>query len=302
MRNRAAPIGGLLLLCALWATASLQRDLLPGWGSTVAPTLSGQAVPLALVAATAGVLTLARRKSFPGGRQFAIAILVGLGMFAAPAILLQLANGSISDSTRVALFSLVPVFAVVLEPHLGSGGGNEGALGSALVAVGGTLLLFPFELPQSLRDAAAWSGVLAAVVSIAATNCVAVRSAREDRARSISAFASIAAGSAAVVLGAVGAFLERGTGSILRMDIWTLPEVIALVLLFWLMTCMSAIAMTTRFLIAPLIANLIEVAILRPRVSLRDWAGFLLIAAGTGWLLLVPQMKKGASTLKLDLT
>jgi hypothetical protein len=223
-------------------------------------------------------------------------------MFAAPAILLQLANGSISDSTRVALFSLVPVFAVVLEPHLGSGGGNEGALGSALVAVGGTLLLFPFELPQSLRDAAAWSGVLAAVVSIAATNCVAVRSAREDRARSISAFASIAAGSAAVVLGAVGAFLERGTGSILRMDIWTLPEVIALVLLFWLMTCMSAIAMTTRFLIAPLIANLIEVAILRPRVSLRDWAGFLLIAAGTGWLLLVPQMKKGASTLKLDLT
>jgi uncharacterized membrane protein len=46
--------------------------------------------------------------------------------------------------------------------------------------------------------------------------------------------------------------------------------------------------MTTRYLIAPLIANLLSLAFLRPQVQLRSWLGLLLIALGSGWLLLAP--------------
>jgi drug/metabolite transporter (DMT)-like permease len=51
---------------------------------------------------------------------------------------------------------------------------------------------------------------------------------------------------------------------------------------------MTAPRMTTRFLLSPLIAILIGMALDRPSVGLRTWAGLLLIAAGAGWLLFVP--------------
>ena len=55
---------------------------------------------------------------------------------------------------------------------------------------------------------------------------------------------------------------------------------------------MTAVRMTTRFLIAPLLANLIGLAFLRPGVQLRGWLGLSLIALGSGWLLLAPKMSR----------
>jgi hypothetical protein len=52
---------------------------------------------------------------------------------------------------------------------------------------------------------------------------------------------------------------------------------------------MTAVPMTTRFLIAPLLANLIGLAFFRPGVQSQGWVGLLLITAGSGWLLLGPR-------------
>jgi drug/metabolite transporter (DMT)-like permease len=73
-------------------------------------------------------------------------------------------------------------------------------------------------------------------------------------------------------------------------------DVPALLLLFWLMQHMSATRMTTRFLIAPLLANIAGLLFLRPEVSLLEWMGLALITAGAAWLLFAPQDETDATS------
>ena len=102
-------------------------------------------------------------------------------------------------------------------------------------------------------------------------------------------------------------------GPILERQAWTFrgigPELIwsaavglpALLLLFWLMRRMSAVRMTTRFVIAPLITALFGVALFHPQASLRGILGFVLIAAGAGWLLFAPDKESDGASLPLNL-
>jgi hypothetical protein len=215
--------------------------------------------------------------------------MVGLGLFVVPVVLIEIARGGIDDSTRVVLFSLAPVIAVVFEPHLGSASSNQqrGTFMASILAVAGTLLVFPLALPRTAGAALAFCGVLAAVASLAAANCIAVRLANQQTARSVFSFAAVAAGSAAIALALLGSVLHHAR-DLSPPDLWTALDLLALALLFWLMRRMTALRMTTRFLIAPLLANLIGLAFLRPGVQLRGWLGLLLIAAGAGWLLFGP--------------
>jgi len=64
---------------------------------------------------------------------------------------------------------------------------------------------------------------------------------------------------------------------------------------------MTATRMTARFLLAPVIAILIGMALDRPSVGLRTWAGLLLIAAGAGWLLFAPEEEPNADASALSL-
>jgi drug/metabolite transporter (DMT)-like permease len=102
-------------------------------------------------------------------------------------------------------------------------------------------------------------------------------------------FAIAATGSAAIVLALLGTAFEHRAWSAPMPDAWTTFDLLALALLFWLMRRMTAVRMTTRFLIAPLLANLIGLAFLRPGVQVRGWLGLMLIALGSGWLLLAPK-------------
>ncbi len=250
-----------------------------------------QAIPLALLAGISAAAAFVRKASWPRGSVLGSTILTGIGLFAAPSLLIAIAKGNIDDITRVALFSLTPVFAVVFEPYLGSGltSQTRGGLAASLIAVCGTLLVFPFNVPQSGAAGLAFSGILAAVASVAAANCFSVGLACEQTAPSWLSFAAVAAGSAAVALVACSAVFERHTWSSPRVDVWTVLDLLALVLLFWLMRRMTAVGMTTRFLIAPLLANLVGLAFLQPAVQARGWLGLSLIAAGAGWLLFGPE-------------
>jgi drug/metabolite transporter (DMT)-like permease len=289
---KTLPAGALMLLCLLCAVASLRTDLLPGSlpQNSFSPLLN-QAGILALFAISAAITAFLRNAIWPKGRALVQTLLVGAGLITLPALLVELAQGYIDDSTRVALFSLVPVFAMVLEPHLDSASRPppRAALACALAAIAGTLLIFPVELPTKPAAALAFGGVLIAVVSVAAANALAVKLARDLSPLSLSGFAAIAAGSAAFPLAIAGLSFGPRSWSAWHISPWAIPDLLALVLLFWLFRRMSAVRMTTRFLIAPLIANLIALAFLRPGVQTRAWLGLLLIALGSGWLLLSPE-------------
>jgi drug/metabolite transporter (DMT)-like permease len=290
--RKAAPVGALLVLCLLWASASLRSELLP---DSVSPAgfspMRSQAILLAVFAIVAAAASLVRKAQWPRDRMLGLSVLAGIGLFVVPAVLISVSKEAIDDSTRLALFSLVPVFAVVLNPHLGSASSlsQRGSLAAGLVAITGTLFVFPLELPQTVIAAFAFAGILAATASVAAANCVAVRIASEPPAPSMFGFAAIVTGSGALILGALSALTEHRLPSATLFDPWLALDLLALALLFWLMRRMTAVRMTTRFLIAPLLANLIGLAFLRPGVQARGWAGLALIALGSGWLLLAPE-------------
>lgn len=287
----ALPAGALLLLCLIWAAASLRSELLPGsLPQTNSAPLLNQASILALFAVIAASKAIARKPKWPLGRALLGAILAGAGLLALPALLVALAKGHIDGSTRVALFSLVPVFAVVLEPHFDSTfhSTQRGDLAAALVAVAGTVLIFPLDLPRTPASAIAFCGLIIATASVAVSNCTAVKIAQSQTTLSLSGFASIATGSASILLAIAGISLEHRSWPVAHIDAWAIPDLLALALLFWLLRRMSAVRMTARFLIAPLMANLIGLAFLRPAVQPRARLGLFLIALGSAWLLFAP--------------
>jgi drug/metabolite transporter (DMT)-like permease len=266
-----------------------------------------QAVSFALLAVSTAVFALLRGAVWPRGRQAWACVLAGVGLFVAPAVILALSSGLVSTLARVALFSLVPVFTVVLEPYMGPGDGSKirGGLIAALAALVGMLCIFPVDIPGSIAAGAGFCAVIVAAAVVAAANCFAVRIAAERGENSIAPVATIAATTAALALIAASAMSEqvnwKWTAFAPELAWSAALELPALLLLFWLMKRMSAARMTTRFVLAPLITTLFSLALLRPSVGGRGWLGILLLAAGAGWILLAPTEDLDAETQKLRL-
>src|SRR5208282_3007538 len=207
----AVPVTALLLLCLLWSLGSLRSDLLPTIFGAGLPSFEREAMHLGALAAVAGLIALVTGAAWPHGRQIWDAILIGLGLFAVPAFFGEAAKDAIPDLTRVALYSLAPVFAVAFEPYLGrlSESQSKGGLLAALGCVIGTLGVFPLLIPRTLEGAGAFFAVILAVACVAATNCRAVRFMSELPDRSGAAVAAIAGATAAAALTAASAISEK---------------------------------------------------------------------------------------------
>jgi drug/metabolite transporter (DMT)-like permease len=297
MKKSIATINALLLLSFLWALGALRADLLPQFETDRAlqQDFALAALSLSVVAISATVIALARGSRWPRGGTAGDCVAAGLGLFVLPAVLIHLASYRTPDFTRVAVFSLVPVFTVVFEPHISpdSAARSNRGLMAALVAVAGTLCIFPIDLPGSLEAGLALCAVVLATACAAAGNCWGVRAAGEAAEQSIAPIVAITSAAGAIGLAVASILLEHHAWSwwILRPDlVWSgAVELPGLVLLFWLMRRMSATRMSTRFLIAPLIANVGGLIVLRARVSIRDVLGLLLIALSSNWLLFAKQ-------------
>jgi drug/metabolite transporter (DMT)-like permease len=292
----------LLLLSLLWAVGWVRADLEPAAaGSIKLSPLFSQAALLGVLAVVAAFRGVILKKGWPLGVDAFRTLLAGIGLFVVPSVLIVLVRERIDDTTRVALFSLTPLFAVVFEPHLGVEGGTakeiRGGFAAAMIAVAGTFLVFPFELPRSYGAAAALLGIIAAAASVAGANSLGTAIVQERRISSIT-FAAMSAGSATVLLGIAGLIQSRSGGDSAALGAWAIPDLIALALLFWLMTHMSAAQMTTRFLIAPLMANLISLVLVRPHVEIQAWIGLCMIAGGSGWIVF-EQPNRSTSNPKL---
>jgi hypothetical protein len=324
IRTLAAPIAALLVLCLLWACAALRVDILPGLLET-APYLERQVLPLVLLSIAAGSIAIARRairrRSIPGSSSpgFPISstlarasVWIGLGLFTVPAMLVFFADTWISGLARTALFTLTPVFAVVFEPYLGSPSARQRAgLLASLIAVAGSLLVFPVVIPNSLQSAAAFAAVVTAAASVAAANCHGTAKAASldrDATGQLAATTAIAGATGALTLAAASAFLEHPVSrwSTLAPElVWSAAiELPALLLLFWLMPRISAPRMATRYVWAPLLAILFGIVLEHAAraVQPRTWLGLMLMATGAGWMLFAPHEESSLSILSLDTT
>jgi drug/metabolite transporter (DMT)-like permease len=289
-----SPSVGLLLLSALWAATSLRTELFPAFGTDGLPPVLRQAVLFFVFAAVAGSLSVARRVEFPRGRYAWACAAIGFGLFVVPVGLVAFAQDGLPTLDRVAVFSLTPVFAVVLEPYLQGSGPRQGraALAGALAAVAGILFLFPLDLPGSFRAVAALCGLVAAALGIAATNCLAVRLAHDLSARSTLPMAAQAGAAAAGCFAAAAALAPHSAwrwSALPFQFLWLFViDGPALFLLFWLMGRMAASRMTAPFLLAPLFTILAGLALEPSSPPLRGWLGMALLAGGAGWLIFAP--------------
>jgi drug/metabolite transporter (DMT)-like permease len=301
------PVTALLLLCFLWSLGSLRSDLMPATFAAGLPIFEREAIHLGALALVAGMIALVTGAAWPRGRQIWDAVLIGLGLFAVPAFFGEAAKDAIPDLTRVALYSLAPVFAVAFEPYLGrlSESQSKGGLLAALGCVIGTLGIFPLLIPRTLEGAGAFFAVILAVACVAATNCRAVRFMSEMPLKSGASVAAIAGATACLALTAASAISEapEWSGPLVGPEIaWTTAvELPALLVLFWLMRRMSAVRMTTRFVVAPLIVNVVGFLVLRPSLRLRSGLGIVLIAISAGWLLVAREEEEEAGSLPLNL-
>lgn len=301
-------IAALLALSFLWSLGSLRADLLPyNWQGQSASTLIGQALRLAVLAIEAALLArIMRSRRVRRSATFSAAF-VGLGLFALPALALHFAAPFVSDLTRTALFSLALIFAVLFEPYLGRARATQSrtALLAALVAVSGTLCLFSIDMPGSQQAVVAFIAVVLLAAAVAAVNCYAVRLATAEDAPSPAATAAVATAAAALVLGVASAATQSAvlsSASLIPDLLWTtLIDLPALLLLFWLMRRITAARMTLRFILAPLLAGIIGLALYRPPVSLGSFTGLALMAIGAAWMLLARDDSDAAeSTLHLE--
>ena len=292
-----SPAFGLLLLSVLWAVASLQKDLFPHFDAATVSPARRQAVFYSVFAALAASVAVARRIAFPRGRQAWASAGIGIGLFVVPAALVACAEGWVSTLDRVAIFSLTPVFAVVLEPFVQGTPPRPGkaALAGAMAGVAGVLFVLPLDVPGSFRAGAALCALLGAAAIIAATNCLAVRLARNLPSRSTLPMAAQAGAGSAVCFAAAAAFTPLTAwrwSTLLPELLWLLVfDLPGLFLLFWLMRRLAASRMTARFLLAPLFAILAGMILDRASLPGRAWLGIALLAGGAGWLVFAPAEK-----------
>lgn len=285
---------GLLLLSGLWAAAWLRADLMPNFGADILPPAQEQAALFSVFAAVAASIAVVRHAEFPRGRRAWACASIGIALFVVPAALVACAQDGVSRLDRVAVFSLTPVFTVVLEPYLQGSAPRQGkaALAGALAAVAGVLCLFPLDIPGSFHAGAALCALLAASFGVAATNCFAVRLARNLEGRSMLPMAALASAASALCFAVAAVFTP---GAVWRWSALPLQlleplviELPALFLLFWLMRRMGASRMTARFLLAPLFAILAGIALEPILPSVRAFLGMALLGGGAGWLLFAP--------------
>jgi drug/metabolite transporter (DMT)-like permease len=291
-QGKLGPVAALLILCLLWALDGLAPDLFPVLRRAPMPAMERQAITYALFAVVAFLLAMLQKARVPGFRRVVMWAAVGMLAFGAPVLLGVAAQGWVPQLERVAIFSLAPVFAVVLEPHItGTPVRSNSALLAALVAIGGTLCIFPLSIPANTAAALAALVVVVAAVCAAVGNCLAVQLACKQREGSLAFVAVIAGGAVAVAFAVTGLATEdwqlpQSTMQLARIVMIDLPT---LLLLFWLLRRMSAVRMTTRYLLAPWLTVLAGLALEQPAITVRIAVGVVLIGAGAAWLLLAPE-------------
>ena len=297
-------IAALILLSVFWALDGLAPDLFPALRYSAMPAMERQAITFALFAICAAVFAGARRISWPSRRHALKWAATGFLMFAVPALLILAGQAWVSQLERVAIFSLTPVIAAVLEPHIGLAiHRNNGALLAGLIAVAGALAIFPLSVPAMPAAILAVLIVVIAAACVAIGNCIAVRLATSQANSSMAACASWMCGGSALTFAIASSCSERARWqfppSAMQVAWLVLVDLPPLFLLFWLLSRISATRMTARFVLAPLFTVLVGIALEQPQITTRMIIGVALLAGGAAWLLLANESGESTDLIRL---
>ncbi len=279
---------GFVGLCVLSGNGWV---LVQAWPSAMAWPFAG-CIHFALIGCL-GLAVAAIRKSLgAASRGRASALIVAGGcLFVLPAAALEFAGGAVSELTSVAIFCAVPVMTILAATTFGleaeQGTRLRALLAPSLVGLGGALVLFPVEVPGSVRRWLFFTLILGCGVTVALASVWMHE--LLQRVDSALAVAAVGWGSAAM-FGLCGVFVgwpEPGARAIaaegLRCLLFDLPVVW---LTLWLMREVSPARLSARFLLGPLVTAVEGYAVLRGGLDLRTVVAILLVGAG-GVMLLV---------------
>lgn len=286
MKWRAAWV--FAVVGTLWGSAWIPASIV----LRALPALRAGAVRFALAAIFAAslalIVRLRNRAAIP--RTPALlrhSIVLGLTALALPYALTAFAAGQVSPGTVAVLFAFMPLAALLLSREAMSA-----AIPALVIGVGGVAFLVAQGLSFS---AAQWKGAVitlcAVVLGAFSLNYAKTRLLRSD----LLASTSIQFACAAISLGLLSAFSERGKPSVWSQEI-LLPLLIlgvaisglSLPLMYWLLMEIESWQVASLQWSATLIAVAESAWLLQAVPSLDMWAGAALIAGATIWLLRKP--------------
>ena len=263
------------------------------------PTLERQSL-LFGVSALAALCFRPRR--IPAITQLYLAI-AGIGFFGLPIAVVDIAHSSVSETTRSALFAMVPVVVILAVVISNEAEGARRLLAPALLGLGGLLLLLPLQFSSSLRGQAMLA-LIGATVLLAGLCSVWLY--RLLQGVSLPAAIALLGGvnslflaiCAAVQAAVQGELLWRGQAFVSVLSLSSLVDVLEIAGIVWLLREMPPIRFSARYLLIPLVTIVESFVLVRPAITARMAFGTLLLAAGAGLLLLLKEADPG-STLSL---
>ncbi len=286
-------------LCILSGTSWAIPDAMTGG----LPAMEQQGLLFGVIGLTALLFTA--RERWPQDKVEWCVRLAGasVGFFAIPMVAVEYARGSVSGTSRSALFAMVPVVVVmVLAPGDATGLGERGARRSlipALIGLGGLLLLLPLEFSGTVHGWMMLAVVCAAVVLAGFASVWLYR--LLQGVRLMSAIAVIGIANAVFPLSWSFVHEEvvwRWSGLASVVSFQSLVDVVEILLLVWLVREMRPVSFASRYLVIPLVTILESFVLMRPEWTARMGFGALLLAAGAGMLLF---LKAGEEETMLSL-
>ncbi|MDE1175150.1 MAG: DMT family transporter [Edaphobacter sp.] len=205
-------------------------------------------------------------------------------MFAAPAILLELSAVYGSETNTSTVFALAPVVTILAWGVTSDMPVTMRLLVPALSGVAGVLLLLSFEAPISVHGGVALAEAAVAMLFVSVA--------------SVQLHRLLQGVDVAITLGvacAVNALVLLGWGSSRRELVWhgwsmgllaaVFIGAIGIGFTIWLLREMDVVRFSTRFFVIPLVTILEGLALVRPELTWRLFAGVGLLLVASVWLL-----------------
>jgi drug/metabolite transporter (DMT)-like permease len=281
---------GFVVLCILSATSWViphREDL---------PVLEQQGMRYAVIGLVA--LLLGGRRGWSRGQGLDLGVM-SVGFFGVPVAVMEWAQGSVSETSRSALFAMVPVVVVMATAAGDEERGVRRFLVPALAGLGGLLLLLPMSFSGTILGRLMLGVVCAAVILVGLSSVWLYRLLRGVALAQAVAAICLANAVFLLVCSVVrGDYVLRWSGLASVISTASLVDVVEVVLIVWLLREMPPVRFAARYLLIPLLTILESYALIRPEVTVRIACGTVLLAAGVGMLLF---LKSGDEETMLSL-
>jgi len=278
-QTKAARLRGLSASVGLWVLCLLTAS---AW---MMPEEGGSSLQRAVLCGVAGFVALlfAWRRHGVAFWVWMKVVLVGVLMVGVPTILFGMSVHGVSSLGRAVVTTLAPVMVCLAVSQRGRSASEEELawrlVGPALAGVAGVLLLFPFDMPASLRG---WVMLGVVVLAVGMIAVAGVWLQRVSEGLGLAAvWAAVLLGNA-LVLGVLG-LVQGERAMVPGASAWLGLAEIAL--LVWLVWAMPPLRLMARFLAVPLVAVLEGFILMRPSLTVRLGAGIGLLVLAVGWIL-----------------